>query len=107
MKGLFDSIDSLDDSSAGAVQVAPIQQEQKSIFDNAVLLSLELRVFGTSRKLDNSEYDVDASKEKTRASKGILKSKELKAIAQFDADSRNIVHRSYQNQQLFFLGIPL
>lgn len=82
---------------AGAAQAAPIVKSTgdaasgKSLFDEAVLLSLELRSFGTSRKLGDEEYKADAAKEKTRASKGILQSAELKAIRQYDAITRKLV----------------
>jgi hypothetical protein len=88
MATLFDGL------SVGAAQVLPIVQAQpegKGLFDAAVLLSLELRVFGTSRKLASAEYQVDADKSKTGASKRLLKSDELKAILQFDAETRRII----------------
>lgn len=65
--------------------------EQTNIFDNAVLLSVEIKSFGTSRKLSQNEYDVDASKEKTRASKKILECDEIKAIRKFDGETRQII----------------
>lgn len=94
MANLFDGIYN---NSVGAAQVSAVSTQAAStpgsanIFDNAVLLSLELRVFGTSRRLKDSEFTVDASKEKTGASKRLLKSDELKAIGKFDAKTRQLV----------------
>lgn len=91
-KDLFDLFGS---NTVGAAQAEPIPAAitpEKSIFDEAVLLSLELRVFGTSKKLADAEYQVDASKEKTRATKGILRSDELRAIGTFDGETRRIVN---------------
>jgi hypothetical protein len=73
------------------VVVQAAAEVKTGLFDSAVLLSLELRVFGTSRKLANAEYEVDADKTKTGASKRLLKSDELKAISKHDAETRRIV----------------
>jgi hypothetical protein len=54
----------------------------------SVLLSVNFRSFGQSRKLKESEYTVDADKSKVRASKRLLDSKEMAAIRSHDGKTR-------------------
>jgi hypothetical protein len=95
-------------NTVGAAQVAPVVQaaDSTNIFDSAVLLSLSLGVFGTSRKLSNSEFDVDASRDKVGASKKLLKSDELKAIVKFDGETRRLVN-NYTLPSQFRAGLYL
>lgn len=66
-------------------------QTTNNLFDNAVILSLEIKSFGTTRKLRNEEYTVDADKEKTRASKKLLECNEMKSIRKYDGETRQLV----------------
>ncbi len=90
---LFDVINNTVSNSMGGVSIGPVSTntETKSIFDQAVLLSLELKSFGTSRKLADTEYEADAAKDKTRASKRLLDSKELKEIRKYDGETRRLI----------------
>ena len=78
------------DNSVGAAQVQPIAQfnEGQDLFSEAVVLNLTLRSMGTSRKLDDTQYEVDASKEKTTATKKICRSDELEAITKLIGEVR-------------------
>lgn len=62
-----------------------------NIFDNAVLLKLELRALGLRRKVDSSQIEVDADKEMIGVSKSILDSPKYDAIRKHDAETRKWV----------------
>jgi hypothetical protein len=85
---LFDTIEEKKELIGEPGQVLITPAVGKGLFDSAVLLSLELKSFGTSRKLKDSEFDVDASRDKCGANKKLLKSDELKAITRHDAETR-------------------
>jgi hypothetical protein len=63
--------------------------ENKSLFDDACVLNITFKSFGTSRKLKDDQYEVEANKKKTRATKNILQGKELKAIKDCDTETRD------------------
>jgi len=92
-ESLFDGI--FETNTVGAAQVAPIITsplgEGQSLFSQAVLLNLRVTCFGTRRVLDDSQYEVDAAKEKTSAAKQICRSEELRAIKKYQAGVRKWV----------------
>ena len=62
------------------------------IFSRATAYTLELRRFGVRRKVASGAVDVDSDKDLIHVSKEILVSPALKAIEQFDGETRRILN---------------
>lgn len=70
---------------------AVVQQAGESIFDRAVLLSLELGKLGTTKKASLSAVETDVDKGMLHLSKDIIDSPKLKGIARYDAQTRGLL----------------
>jgi len=64
-----------------AEQVQSKATTAPNIFDKAIVVHVEMGSLGASKKLASTQIEVDADKDRVRASKSILESKELKAIS--------------------------
>lgn len=62
--------------------------DASSISDRAGFLILTINSFGTSRKVNTSEITVDADKDRIKAQKTLLESKEITAIKSFDGHTK-------------------
>ena len=82
-----------------------IEQPDRDLAATTVNLKLRFGLLGNSRKVTVSQVIVDADKDQIRVSKHLLKSKELDAIRQSDADLR----RELENYCLpgFDIGLRL
>lgn len=63
------------------------------IADKALMLSVEFHRLGNTRRLRNSQFQVDADPKMVRASKRLLDSDELKKISRFDGEVRDYIAR--------------
>lgn len=64
---------------------------ESNFWDKAVLLNVVFKSFGVSRKLSDGQYQVDADKSKTKATKKICQSDELRAIGKHDGETRKLI----------------
>jgi hypothetical protein len=62
-----------------------------NVMDKAIILKLEFHRPGNQRKLKADQYTVDADKDMVHATKQLLDSDELKAVAKFDSETWNYV----------------
>lgn len=63
---------------------APQQTQQSTMLDKAILLQIELRSLGNSRKVSSEVVAADADKDQLHVSKKLLDCPELKAIGNLD-----------------------
>jgi hypothetical protein len=80
--------------------------EQKNIFDSAVLLSLTVHVVGNNAKGDRAGVEVDADKEHLRLSKQLLDCQEYEAVRDAAAKIRDMVKRKcFRRESKVFTGM--
>lgn len=81
-------------------------KEESVVPNGAIAIMVRMRSFGNRRKIGDSEYQVDASKEMTSATKKLLACKELSAIQQIEQRVGNLM-RSYYVPSCFKTGVYL
>ncbi len=69
----------------------PTANQPTRIADNAVLISLNLHMAGNTRKVNQSQYEVDADKNMLSMSKKLLESPEYDAIKSLDSDIKKFL----------------
>ncbi len=84
--------------------VLEIEENAQDLAQNTVCIKVHLGLLGNSRKVSNSQVEVDADKELIRVSKTLLDSEELKAVRALDGDIR---HYLYDTCLPFEAGVHL
>jgi hypothetical protein len=80
--------------SAADLRLEDLSVEQPDVFSKCLCLTMTIRQFGLSRPIKDADYDVDADKERTKASMRLLKAPELKAVSEAISELRKIVYKN-------------
>jgi hypothetical protein len=72
--------------------VIEIEEKGQDLSQKTICLKIHLGLLGNSRKVSNSQVEVDADKALIRVSKNLLDSKELQAIKTLDGEIRQFLY---------------
>lgn len=78
--------------AAAPVSVIDVQNVGQDLAQKTVCVKVRLGRIGNTRKVSNSQVEVDTDKSLIRVSKHLLDSKELRAITNFDAEVRRYLY---------------
>ena len=85
------TVETLPETGTSSTQTqAPISEAPKML-DKAILLQIDTKRFGNSRKVDVEQIQADADKDLLRVSKTLLECAELKAVSKLDDEMRAYV----------------
>jgi hypothetical protein len=77
---------------SSAQSVIEIEERGQNLSQTTICLKVHLGLLGNSRKVNNSQVEVDADKTLIRVSKNLLDSKELQAIKTLDGEIRQFLY---------------
>ena len=77
--------------AAKPMALTEVRNMGQDLAQKTVCVKVRLGRLGNTRKVSNSQVEVDTDKSLIRVSKSLLDSQELRSIANFDRDRKSVV----------------